>query len=651
MSAMRRLPLLLAFGLCLPQVGEEPSPPRTQLSARLKTASEKVRQAVLHTGPVQRHAVDAEVYIKAVQWALRFDQQLTPADLKLLNHCLLRAEERAAALFEDRAPWASRTGRLVRGFRSRIDDSVQPYGLLIPPSYTGSRPFRLDVVLHGSTRPVGMSEARFLQNFDEDAPPSTTIPSAEYIELHPLGRVENCYRWAGETDVFEAIEDVCSRYNIDRSRIVLRGMSMGASGTWHLGLKHPDRFAALGPYCGYVDTHRFSETPGMNFVKVGVLPSVQEDALHMLDSVDYAANAQMVPVAAAMGENDPFFQAHVLMAEAMQREGLTLLNLISPGTAHVQDPATWAEQMRRIARYLEEKDRTSTDKVRFVTWTLKYSRCRWISILELEQHYRRAEIEAVRTADRTVIFHKAQNIRRFALSTYPERVLIEGQTIPVVYPRYRSGGPVFSRYRGRWAHTGYASRTSLSGKRPGVQGPIDDAFTQRFLCVRGSGTPWNPAVHAWAEASLKRCQHEWAKYFRGELPVKNDTEVTEEDRRSCSLILFGDPGSNRLIPQALSSFDLRWTKSHVQMGQRRYSAQQHAPAAIGPSPWSPERYVVLNSGHTFREAELSRLNYLLFPRWGDWAVIKTGAEESVVDFGWCDEQWKIPAANPSQRRR
>ena len=37
---------------------------------------------------------------------------------------------------------------------------------------------------------------------------------------------------------------------------------MGASGTWHLGLKHPDFFAALGPYCGYVDTHRFSETPG-----------------------------------------------------------------------------------------------------------------------------------------------------------------------------------------------------------------------------------------------------------------------------------------------------------------------------------------------------------------------------------------------------
>ena len=72
-------------------------------------------------------------------------------------------------------------------------------------------------------------------------------------------------------------------------------MSMGASGTWHLGLKHPSRFVALGPYCGYVDTHQFSLTPISTFVKIGTLPPHQELGLHMLDSVDYAANASVVP--------------------------------------------------------------------------------------------------------------------------------------------------------------------------------------------------------------------------------------------------------------------------------------------------------------------------------------------------------------------
>src|SRR5437016_463716 len=83
-----------------------------------------------------------------------------------------------------------------------------------------------------------------------------------------------------------------------------------------------------------------------NFVKVGPLPPHQEKALHLLDSVDYSANAGVLPVVACMGENDVFFQAHVLMEKAMAKEGLTLVNLISPGTGHVIDPKTHAEQMR-----------------------------------------------------------------------------------------------------------------------------------------------------------------------------------------------------------------------------------------------------------------------------------------------------------------
>lgn len=252
----------------------------------------------------------------------------------------------------------------------------------MPAKYDTAKPIRLDVVLHGSTRPVGMSELRFIKRFDEGDTAKTT-PEQDYIELHPLGRVENCYRWAGETDVFEAIESVCRNYNIERSRVVLRGMSMGASGTWHLGLKHPDRFVALGSYCGYVDTHQFSQTPLPRFVKVGPLPPYQEKALHMLDSIDNATNAGVVPAIACMGEKDVFFQAHVLMRRAMEREGLKMVNLISPGTGHIIDPVTHREQMRRISEYAQKGIDHAPRHLRFVTWTLKYSHCHWLRILAL----------------------------------------------------------------------------------------------------------------------------------------------------------------------------------------------------------------------------------------------------------------------------
>ncbi len=537
---------------------------------------------------------------------------------------------------------------------------MQPYGLIVPVGYDPAKPIRLDVVLHGSTKPQGASELKFMERFDDGDTDSKQLVDQPFIELHPLGRVENCYRWAGETDVFEAIEDVCRKYNIDRDRIVLRGMSMGASGTWHLGLKHPDKFVALGPYCGYVDTHKFSETPLDNFVRVGPLPEYQERGLHMLDSVDYAANAGVVPAIACMGEKDVFFQAHVIMGEAMQREGLTMVNLISPGTGHVIDPVTHAEQMRRIGEYAERGIDHVPRKLRFVTWTLKYPRCHWLEVQGLGEHYRRSEISARILDDGAIEIDEPQNINRFAvlpaaLPAKNAQVRIAGTQFKLADGREegkQAAPEIFERRAGKWE---LVSGTRESGeslaKRPGLTGPIDDAFTTRFLCVRGTGTPWHERTQKYAEASLRRFAYEWHRYFRGELPVKDDNDVTSDDVRTSNLILFGDPGSNSWIGKVLPKLPIRWTESELVVAEETYLAAEHVPAMIFPNPLTApggeRRYIVLNSGHTFRETELAKLNYLLFPRWGDWAVLKVGdkspadpsqpLDETVLKAGFFDE--------------
>jgi dienelactone hydrolase len=598
---------------------------------------------------------DAAVYARGVAWALRYDEALTPADVALLKKSLERGNERAAALEAGKRPWTRKKGKVVRAFVSAVDGSVQPYGVIVPAGYDPAKPIRLDVVLHGSSRPVGMSELRFLSRFDEGDGDDAGAPEQGYIELHPLGRVENGYRWAGETDVFEAIGAACRDYRIDRDRIVLRGMSMGASGTWHLGLKHPDRFVALGPYCGYVDTHHFSQTPLSNFVKVGELPPYQEKALHMLDSIDYAANAGVVPTVACMGEKDVFFQAHVLMGRAMEREGLTMVNLISPGTGHVIDPATHKEQMRRLAEYAAKGTDRAPRHVRFVTWTLKYNTCHWLRVLGLEEHYARAELEANVADDGSVDVKEPRNVTAFSVRPplppkEGARLRVGGRDLgPLPRGEGRPGELIVRRRGDRWELA--TGPVVLDGKRPGVQGPIDDAFTSPFLCVRGTGKPWNPAVQAWSEASLKRFAYEWRRYFRGELPVKDDTALTKEDVRRCNLILFGDPGSNLWIKKVLPLLPLAWKPGEVSLGHGRYPAADHAPVLIQPNPLAEGRYVVLNSGHTFHEKELASLNYLLFPRLGDWAVLKVGdkvpqdpsgpLEESVVRAGFFDERWQL----------
>lgn len=614
------------------------------LQAALKSLSEQPAQLV----------ADAAIYAKGVEWALRYDRDFSPADIGLIEKTLARGQERAAAIGNQKPTWLSRNGKLVLAYVSAVDGSVQPYGLIVPKNYDSTKPIRLDVVLHGSTRPVGLSELRFMARFDTGDGPDTAAPEQAYFELHPLGRVENCYRWAGETDVFEAIEDVCRRYRIDRDRIVLRGMSMGASGTWHLGLKHPDRFVALGPYCGYVDTHKFSMTPLPNFVKLGTLPSQQELGLHMLDSIDYAANAGIVPVIACMGEKDIFFEAHVLMGDAMKREGLTMVNLISPGTGHVIDPVTHAEQMRRIAEYSAKGVNHSPEELRFVTWTLKYGRAHWLQLLGLERHYDRAELRA-RVHEHILEIAEPTNITRFQIATSQlpgtvKALRVGSMDLPL--PATQSAVAVVSKRDKQWVLSTDPATIPQAGKRPGLQGPIDDAFTAPFLCVRGTGNAWNPAVQAYSDASLARFSDEWHHYMRGVLPIKDDTAVTADDLRTKNLILFGDPGSNLWIGKCLPQLPVSWSKETLKWGDQTYSAADHLPAFIAPNPL-PEgagRYVVLNSGHTFRGIDFATINYLLFPRWGDWAVLQIDPQrvatepvtEKVLQSGFFNEAWQLP---------
>ena len=647
------LGLLLSHGVVTTGLAAED---RAQVQSELQELSRKL------TGIPAAVRADVDVFRKGIEWALRYETNLTTNDVASLNKALRRGNQRADALLIGQSPWTTRKGKVLCGYISAVDGSTQPYGVIVPAGYDGTKAMRLDVVLHGSSKPVGMSELRFGARFDEGDDAAKSAPDVDFIELHPLGRVENCYRWAGETDVFEAIEAVCRNYNIDRDRVVLRGMSMGASGTWHLGLKHPSRFVALGPYCGYVDTHRFSETPIPGFIKVGPLPPQQERGLHMLDSIDYAANAAVVPAIGAIGDKDVFFQSHVHMGEVMAKEGLQMVNLISPGTGHTIDPVTHREQMRRIGEHAAKGLDHARRELRFVTWTLKYSRCHWLELLALGEHYERAEIVAKVTDAGVVDVSVAKNITRFAIHppmlTSPNAKLrITGAEVTL--PKRTTGAPhalVFTLENGNWKFAGQRESVALTGKRPGVQGPIDDAFATPFLCVRGTGQPWNPAIGAWADANLRRFAYEFARYMRGDVPIKNDTEVTEADVRTKHLILFGDPGSNPWIAKALPKLPVTWTRDTVKFGAENHAAKDHAPVLISASPFAGagDHYVVINSGHTFHEKEFAAFNYLLFPRLGDWAVMRVtpGAEawkpgtaafpEEAVRAGYFDEQWKLP---------
>jgi predicted esterase len=520
----------------------------------------------------------------------------------------------------------------------------------LPADYANDpkRPWRLDIVLHG--RDASLTEVKFLNGF-RDKPAAR---NQEFVQIDIFGRTNNAYRWAGEADVFEALlafqrHEAVTRpgYAIDPRRIVVRGFSMGGAGTWHLGLHHPGKWAVIGPGAGFSTTKGYARLPEP-------LPDYVDKCLRIYDAVDYAENAATVPVVAYAGANDPQQQAGRNVEARLKPLGVPMTFLIAPDTAHKLTPEYALKAEAEYQRYAGPgKGRADyPERVRFVTYTLKYNTCDWVELLALERHYEKAVVDARHT--RTGFDVTTQNVRRLHLhgkigSDRAVTLSIDGQQLNV-----KADGPPrgprwvdLERVGDRWAVTGPAAGRPVE-KSPGLQGPIDDAFTDAFVCVRGTGTPWHEATGRYATGALDRFGREWDKYLRGTLPVKDDSAVTEADIRDKHLILFGDAASNSLIAKVLPTLPLTWTKETVTFAGASGSAAEHVPVLIYPNPLNPGKYVVLNSGHTFHADAFQGTNALLYRRLGDFALLrltptpKDPLATATVTAGLFDEFWQVP---------
>ena len=117
---------------------------------------------------------DVAIYRKAAEFILRHPEEFANAGyvkdtLAVLDKGIARAKELAAGS----PAWTKSKGRLVRAYVSNVDGSVQPYGLIIPESYSG-QPIRLDIWMHGTNR--NLNEVAFIKQHETAAPVPAEIP-------------------------------------------------------------------------------------------------------------------------------------------------------------------------------------------------------------------------------------------------------------------------------------------------------------------------------------------------------------------------------------------------------------------------------------------------------------------------------------------
>ena len=632
--AARTLP---PIGIALPEAERD----------KIQSAATELRHrlaAIAHRADLADLIPDVEVYEKAVRFALLDEEFYSPKEGAIATTLLATANKRLDELEHGQHSWTDQDGQLVRGYRSKIDDSAQPYGLEIPQGLDLSHPVPLYVWLHG--RGDKDTDLHFIRS--RDGGRRGQVQPAGAIVMHAFGRQCIGFKSAGEIDVFEAIHSVQSRYKIDPDRVVLMGFSMGGAGAWHVGAHYADQFAAVHAGAGFVDVLRYQHLKPEDLP-----PSYEQTLWGVYDVPDYVRNLFNVTTVAYGGEIDPQRASSEIMAEAFKAEGHELVRIVGPKMPHKYDPASLAEIMRRMNDAVVAGRNRFPKKISLQTRTLRYNHMFWASATALTEHWKDSRLDAEVT-DAGHIAVTTKNMDGFTLKSpwptstgdRPIEVSIDGTPISVPLADLIEGRGGFYRTDGKWRRLATVYPDQSLRKKPGLQGPIDDVFLEPFLVVTPSGICASPAVQKWVEAEIPHFHARWRQVFRGELRMKKDSEVTAEDIGKYHLILWGDEKSNRLIAKVIGKLPFKWTSKELSFAGKAYDAATHVPLAIYPSPLNAGKYVVLNSGPTFREAS-DRTNSLQNPKLPDWAIIdittppdgKTAGK--VEAAGFFDEHWQV----------
>jgi predicted peptidase len=137
------------------------------------------------------------------------------------------------------------------GFLNRVYKDAQGkesrYVVFVYHDYNGDKPYPLILFLHSSSERGDDGERQVGPLGNAIRPQEKTFP---FITVFPQSR----FHWRIESEDTERalaiLADVQKEFKVDEKRLYVTGISIGGWGTFGLGMKYPDRWAAIVPIAG-----------------------------------------------------------------------------------------------------------------------------------------------------------------------------------------------------------------------------------------------------------------------------------------------------------------------------------------------------------------------------------------------------------------
>ncbi|MDD5309689.1 MAG: prolyl oligopeptidase family serine peptidase [Deltaproteobacteria bacterium] len=642
---------LITLGLSSAALARKPSDSGYSLEARLV----QLKQSVVHGGILgvsEGTLATLESYIEDVKRKGDRDESYATRMTRLVSDALDAAENGRDLVSE-------RRGFFWRGYQSRYSTIPQMYSIYVPDEYDGKTPMPLIVSLHGGSSNHNVWMALILGNpistkeywasFRTEFQPRSH-PKAIVVAPDGLGQVR--WRWMGEQDVLDVIEDVKKNYAIDSHKIFLTGLSNGGIGAYTIGLKHASRFAGVLPEAGVTDWLNHYEAQAR-------WRPAERVVLANESAITYAENGFNTNFVFFHGTKDPGFSVEQARSMANKLSKLKVpFHYLEYDLGHDLTHLLW--RSLQIMRYVNTFSRPELpSEVRLVTVSGRANRQAWLVLDDTGDHVKPGRIRA-KVLDRGTVDVETANVKRFT-------ILLEGAPV---------SSPVTIRVDGRVAYEGpfpADNRITLSNEDtlPGVIrfGPWDGALpepgTRKTLAMAGplGDANYDAQIHVYGtlvpedKAILRRAAELGARgwmmardYTAVRHPVIPDTALTPEIMRTRTVVLYGNARNNRILAEIGASLPIGVGEQSLMLRDRKIEQPSAGARFVCPNPLAPDHYLVVQAGVTAQAVEdggklpIYLADYIVYDaRTTKSHAFMILASRQEVETGFFTEEWKLPA--------